>query len=62
MTFFDDIPDDPELAFLHLEKLFRDECTNAIDAAGFEESYTEDYLRYIESDAGGANRTRTQGT
>lgn len=47
MTFFDDIPDDPELAFLHLEKLFRDECTNAIDAAGFEESYTEDYLRYM---------------
>ena len=32
MTFFDDIPDNPELAFLHLEKLFRDECTNAIDA------------------------------
>jgi hypothetical protein len=32
---------------LHLEKLFRDDCTNAVDPAGFEDSNTEHYLRYM---------------
>jgi hypothetical protein len=45
MTFFDDIPDDPELAFLHLEKLFRDDCARA--TSSFEGNSTEDYLRYM---------------
>jgi hypothetical protein len=33
MTFFDDIPDNPELAFLQLEKLFREDCAKAIVAS-----------------------------
>ncbi len=47
MTFFDDIPDDLELAFLHLEKLFRNDLEEALSAGGHEENNTEDYLRYM---------------
>jgi hypothetical protein len=45
MTFFDEIPDDPELAFLHLEKLFRGKCEESLLGLEYNQSAAEDYLR-----------------
>jgi hypothetical protein len=47
MGLFEEIPDDPELAFLHLEQIFRDECTRAVNAADERTLPVEDYLRYM---------------
>ena len=47
MTNFDDIPDDPELAFLQLEKLFRDEYAEALQDTDNNYDPTDDRLRYI---------------
>lgn len=47
MSLFDDIPDDPELAFLELEKRFRDNLEASIDNTGYRDLHTEDYLRYM---------------
>jgi hypothetical protein len=47
MTLFDDIPDDPELAFLQLEKLFHAELDAALSGAAYDEVSTTHYLRYI---------------
>jgi len=44
MSLFDDIPTDPELAFLELEKRFREVLYRSIDE---EDQRTEDYLRYM---------------
>jgi hypothetical protein len=44
---FSDLPEDPELAFLHLEKFFRDECSIAIQQLGQNESAHMCYISYI---------------
>ena len=47
MAFFDDIPDDPELAFLQLEKVFREECSQQVEGTDDNYNPTDEYLRYI---------------
>lgn len=46
MGLFDDIPDDPEVAFLKLERSFREECDRAIAAGEYESDPSGDRFRY----------------
>lgn len=47
MSLFDDIPDDPELAFLELEKRFSQELARTLNESFGDSDSTEDYLRYM---------------
>jgi hypothetical protein len=47
MGLFDDLPDDPELAFLALEERFRNERTRVIENFDPNYSTTEEDIRYI---------------
>jgi len=47
MPTFDDLPDDPELAFLQLEQSFRNDLATAVNNSDYNEGNTEDYLRYM---------------
>ena len=47
MTLFEDIPDDPELAFLELEKRFRESRAKELDHRDYNYDPAEEDLRYI---------------
>jgi hypothetical protein len=48
MNSFDEIPDDPEIAFLHLEKIFHDEFLLSVQPGPEEEYYPRQaYIRYM---------------
>jgi hypothetical protein len=44
---FDDLPDDPELAFLQLEQQFRNECDSKVEQWDPQEFPGEVYLEYM---------------
>jgi hypothetical protein len=45
--FYADMPEDPELAFLYLEKVFREECEQRQRERGSEEYSAEEYIEYM---------------